>query len=190
VSDAKGFVRLEARSSHTSVRCGLGSVLAALRPWALSAAVAGLATFGCGTPHATLDIGVPSSAIASSPFTVTVTAMVGGSRDTVINSSIHFTSSDSAAVLPADYYFTATDAGSHAYTNGVTLMTAGSQTITATEIGVPGLHGTAYITVSAPTVAQLTASESSHSFRQTTHGPGRILPRTLDPWPRDQRLAY
>jgi hypothetical protein len=168
VSNAKGFVRLDARSSHTSVHRGRGSVLAALRPWALSAAVAGLATFGCGTPHATLDIGVPSSAIAGSPFTVTVTAMVGGSRDTVINSSIHFTSSDSAAVLPADYYFTATDAGSHAFTNGVTLMTTGSQSITATEIGVPGLNGTAYITVTAPTAAQLATSACKRSG-QTTH---------------------
>jgi hypothetical protein len=87
--------------------------------------------------------------------------MVGESRDTVINCSIHFTSSDSAAVLPADYLFTATDAGSHTFTSGVTLMTAGNQSITATEIGVPGLTGTAYVTVSAPTAAQLTASELS-----------------------------
>ena len=170
MSNAKSdFARVETTSSTKSTRLGVSSAPATLRLWVLSTAVAGLVTFGCGTPHATLNIAVPSSATAGSPFTVTVTAMVDGSRDTVINSSIHFTSSDSAAVLPADYYFTATDAGSHAFTNGVTLMTAGSQTITATEIGVPGLHGTAFITVSAPTGAQLTASKLSHSFRQTTH---------------------
>ena len=78
--------------------------------------------------------------------------MVGGRRDTVINSSIHFTSSDSAAVLPAEYYFTATDAGSHTFTNGVTLMTAGSQSITATVVGAPGINGTADVTVSATTI--------------------------------------
>jgi hypothetical protein len=150
VSNPKaGFVCLDARSSRKAARLGLGNVLASLRLSALGAAVAGLVTFGCGTPHATLDISVPFSAIAGSPFTVTVTAMVDGSRDTVINSSIHFTSSDSSAVLPADYYFTVTDAGSHTFTNGVTLMTVGNQSVTVTEIGVPGLNGTTNVTVSA-----------------------------------------
>jgi hypothetical protein len=79
--------------------------------------------------------------------------MVGGSRDTIINTGIYFTSSDRSAVLPADYYFTAADAGSHTFTNGVTLMTAGSQRITATGIGVPGLNGTANVTVSLTTAA-------------------------------------
>lgn len=165
MSNAKSDFALETRSSTKSARLGASSALAKLRLWALSTAVAGLLTFGCGTPHAILDIGVPPSAIAGSPFTVTVTAMVGGSRDTVINSSIHFTSSDGAAVLPADYYFTVTDAGSHTFTNGVILMTAGSQSITATEIGVPGLNGTAYITVTAPTVAQLATSACKRSGR-------------------------
>jgi hypothetical protein len=112
--------------------------------------VAGLVPFGCGTP-ATLVINAPSRAVAGSPFTITVTAMVGGSRDTIINSPIHFTSSDSAAVLPGDYDFTANDAGSHTFTNGVTLMTAGNQSITATVIGAPGLNGTTNVTVSAAT---------------------------------------
>jgi len=107
-------------------------------------------TFGCGT-SATLDITAPSSAVAGSPFTITVTAMVGKSRDTIINSPIHFTSSDSAAVLPGVYYFTANDAGSHTFTNGVTLMTAGNQSITATVIGAPGLNGTTNVAVSAAT---------------------------------------
>jgi len=154
VSNAEaGHARLNARLLGQSCGPGLGNVPAALLLWALSAAVAGLLTFGCGTPHAILDISVPPSAIAASPFTITVTAMVGGSRDTVINTGIHFTSSDRSAVLPADYYFTAADAGSHSFTNGVTLMTAGSQRITATGIGVPGLNGTANVTVSLTTAA-------------------------------------
>ena len=153
-----GFVRLCARFSGKSIRLGLENLLAALRRSALGAMVAGLVTFGCGTPHATLDISVPPSAIAASPFTVTVTALVGESRDTVINTGIHFTSSDRSAVLPADYYFTATDAGSHTFTNGVTLMTAGSQRITATGIGVPGLNGTSNVTVSLTIAAYQTVS--------------------------------
>jgi hypothetical protein len=142
----------DARFSGKSARLGLGNVLAGPRRWALSAAVAGLVTFGCGTP-ATLYISAPSSAVAGSPFTVTVTATVGGSPDKVINSPIQFTSSDSAAVLPGYYYFTANDAGSHTFTNGVTLMTAGSQSITATVIGASALTATANVTVSATTTA-------------------------------------
>ena len=169
MANAKAFGRLDARYPNESYRLRLWHVLATPRLWALTTAVAGVVTFGCGTPHAILDIGVPSTATGGSPFTVTVTAMVGGSRDTAINAGIHFTSSDSAAVLPADYYFTAADAGSHTFTNGATLMMAGRQTITATGIGVPGLNGTAYITVSASTAAQLRVSDPSQSFPHTTH---------------------
>jgi hypothetical protein len=107
-------------------------------------------TLGCGR-SATLEISAPSSAIASSPFTITVTALVGGSRDTVINSVVHFSSSDSAAVLPANYLFTKNDAGAHTFTNGVTLMTAGSQSITATIIDASALTATTNVTVSAAT---------------------------------------
>jgi hypothetical protein len=146
-----GSVRFVARFSGESTRGGPSNGLAALRLWALSGVVAGL-LFGCGT-HATLVITAPPSAVAGSPFTVTVTAMVGGSRDRIINSPIHFTSSDSAAVLPPDYYFTANDAGSHTFTNGVILMSAGSQSITATAIGASGLNGTANVTASAATTA-------------------------------------
>lgn len=145
-----GFVCFNAGFSGASARLGVRNVARALRLWALSAAVAGLVTFGCGT-SATLDITAPSRAVAGSSFTITVTAMVGRSRDTIINSPIHFTSSDSAAVLPGVYYFTANDAGSHTFTNGVTLMTAGNQSITATVIGAPGLNGTTNVTVLAAT---------------------------------------
>jgi hypothetical protein len=147
-----GFVRAAAGFSDKSAGRGPGNVLAALRLCALSGVIAGLLTFGCGT-HATLVITVPSSAVAGQPFTVTVTAMVGGSRDTIINSPIRFTSSDSAAVLPPIYYFNANDAGSHTFSNGVILTTAGSQSITATAVGASGLNGTANVTVSATTTA-------------------------------------
>jgi hypothetical protein len=114
----------------------------------LGVLVAGLATFGCGT-YATLEISAPPGAISGSAFSITVTAMVGENRDTIINSPIKFTSSDPAAVLPPLYYFNANDAGSHTFTNGVTLMTVGNQSITATVIGAAGLTGSAKVTVSA-----------------------------------------
>ena len=152
MSNANGRVaRMDARSAGRSARSGLDALLT-LRPWALSALVAALVPFGCGTP-ATLHITAPSNVLTGVPFTVTVTAMVEGNRDKVINSSIHFTSSDRAAVLPPDYYFTANDAGSHTFTNDVVLKTPGTQSITATTIGAPGLSGAANIMVSAPATA-------------------------------------
>ena len=155
------FIRCYARFPIKCARPGLGA-LAALRLGALGTLVAGLATFGCGT-YATLEINAPSNAIAGSAFTITVTAMVGENRDTIINSAIKFTSSDPAAVLPPLYYFNANDAGSHTFTDGVTLMTPGNQSITATVVGAEGLNGSANVTVTAAE----TASQSMTRFSKT-----------------------
>jgi hypothetical protein len=105
-------------------------------------------TCSCGNPHAILNFSAPSTATAGSPFTVTVTATVGGKRDTIVNSVIHFTSSDPAAVLPDDYLFTPADAGSHTWTNGFILETSGGQTISARLYDASGINGTATVTVS------------------------------------------
>ena len=107
-----------------------------------------LASFGCGTTHAVLNFTAPRTAVAGSPFTVTVTVTINGHPDTVINSRIHFTSSDPAAILPGDYYFTPADAGAHTWTNGFTLATPGNQTITGEIIDAIGINGSANVTVS------------------------------------------
>ncbi len=120
--------------------------------WALTAAVGGLALLmaGCGTP-ATLHVIAPATAVVGVPFTITVNATIGTSPDTVINSPIQLTSSDSAAIIYPSYYeFSESDAGSHTFVNGVTLKTLGNQTITATVVGAPALTGTAHVTVAAP----------------------------------------
>jgi hypothetical protein len=115
----------------------------------LIAVLAVVVTFGCSTPHATLDVTAPSSTVVDAFFTITVTAIYEENRDTVINSSIHFTSSDPAAFLPPDYYFTASDAGSHTFSNAFVLKTPGNQSITATVVGGPGINGSANIAVDA-----------------------------------------
>jgi hypothetical protein len=114
----------------------------------LTAAIAVWIAFGCGTTHAILEFTAPPTATAGSPFTVTVTVTVDGKRDTIINGAIHFTSSDPAAVLPADSGFTPADAGSHTWTNGFILMTPGNQTISASIVDIPGINGTVNVTVS------------------------------------------
>jgi hypothetical protein len=47
--------------------------------------------------------------------------------------TVHFTSTDAAATLPADYTFTASDHGFHTF--AVTWATAGTQTLTVTDDG-------------------------------------------------------
>jgi hypothetical protein len=99
-----------------------------------------------------------ASATAGSPFTVTVTAL-DANGNTVANytGTVHFTSSDSAAVLPTpDYTFTtgATgDNGTHSFS--VTLKTAGSQTVTATDTSNSSFTGKATITVNPGAAAKL-----------------------------------
>jgi hypothetical protein len=113
---------------------------------AMSMAICELSS-SCANPHAILQLTTPSSATAGSPFTVTVIATINGKPDTIINSPVHFTSSDPAALLPPDYYFSRADAGSHTFTNGFTLMTPGTQTISGGIHDAAGIKGSATIAV-------------------------------------------
>jgi hypothetical protein len=54
--------------------------------------------------------------------------------------TVHFTSSDFQATLPANYTFTGGDAGTHVFS--VTLKTAGTQSITATDTVTGTITGT------------------------------------------------
>ena len=86
---------------------------------------------------------VSRSVTAGTARSVTVTAKDAlGNTVTGYIGKVHFTSSDAQAILPADYQFTASDAGTHTFTNGVTLRTAGTQSITATDIATSSITGT------------------------------------------------
>jgi hypothetical protein len=71
----------------------------------------------------------------------------------------HFTTTDGGAgvVLPANYTFVAGDNGAHTFTNGVTLVTSGPQTITATDTSNGTINGTTSINVTTTTPATITA---------------------------------
>jgi hypothetical protein len=84
--------------------------------------------------------GYPSSIQAGSAGTFTVTALnPDGSIDTSYTGTVYFTSSDNQAALPANYTFTAADAGKHNFS--ATLKTAGSQSLTAADTSTTGLAG-------------------------------------------------
>ena len=76
--------------------------------------------------------GVPASVVAGVPQSLTVKPMAAGAAIPSFTGTVHFTSTDPNAVLPADYTYTSGDAGSHTFT--VTLKTAAtSQCITVTD---------------------------------------------------------
>ena len=96
----------------------------------------------------TVTVTAPASATAGAPFSITVTAQTASNGTaTGYTGTVHFTSSDGQAVLPANYTFTAADAGVHTFT-GVALKTAGSQTVTATATATATISGTGIIAVS------------------------------------------
>ena len=97
---------------------------------------------------------MPSSTSAGSPQTFTLTIQnPDGTTDTGYTGTVHFTSTDPRAVLPADYNFTAADAGVHTFT--VTLKTAGTQSITATDTANSLLVASATTTVTAAAASTL-----------------------------------
>ncbi len=101
------------------------------------------------------------SVTAGTPFTVTVTALdAAGNPALGYRGTVHFASTDGRATLPANYTFTAADNGVHTFTNGVTLVTAGSQTLTLTD---GALNGSTAVTVQAAAARtlQLTGVPSS-----------------------------
>src|SRR5262245_21239131 len=81
------------------------------------------------SPREQLQVAVsPASTTAGVARSVTVSALdLAGNPDPAYTGTVHFTSSDYQAVLPADYTFTAADHGTHTFS--VTLKTAGDQSI-------------------------------------------------------------
>ena len=110
-------------------------------------------------PTTHFNVTAASPQTAGSAFTVTVTAVdPSGNVDPGYTGTIHFTTSDTGAgfVLPSDYTFVAGDAGSHTFTNGVTLVTTPSQTVTATDTTTPSFTGTVTEAVNPAAAASFT----------------------------------
>ena len=81
--------------------------------------------------------GFPATITAGVSGGFTVTARnADGTTDAGFRGIVRFSSSDPQAVLPADYTFTAADAGTRTF--AATLKTAGGQSITATVLGSDG----------------------------------------------------
>ncbi|MGD0863824.1 MAG: cell wall-binding repeat-containing protein, partial [Candidatus Limnocylindrales bacterium] len=112
----------------------------------------GLGAFMAHGPATTLTLsGLPSPTVAGTAHNLTVTARDAyGNTATGYRGTVHFSSTDPAALLPADYTFTAADNGTHTFS--VTLKTAGTRSVTATDTVSASISGTKSSIVVSPGV--------------------------------------
>ena len=90
---------------------------------------------------ATLTVTGANSVANNTPYALTVTAKDAfGNTATGYRGTVHFTSTDAAATLPANYAFVAADNGVHSFT--ATLRTVGTQSITAAGASNLSINGT------------------------------------------------
>ncbi|MBI4421429.1 MAG: hypothetical protein HY560_11450, partial [Gemmatimonadetes bacterium] len=134
-----------------------GPAAAAPAPAALTATFT--ATGFAGAVAALGVTGFPTTLVAGTLDTIRVTArdqygnVVPGYRGTV-----QFSSTDPLAVLPGSYTFVEADNGVHDFA-GVTLKTAGSQSVTATDAAAATVTGGQSLTVTPAGAASLVLSE-------------------------------
>jgi len=93
------------------------------------------------SPTAVLTFSVqPGEIVAGNPDAFTITARDAFGDISCYTGTVHFTSSDPSAILPADVTYTLGDAGSHGFS--VTFNTPGTQTVTVTDTSNPVLTAT------------------------------------------------
>jgi hypothetical protein len=123
-------------------------------------------------------VSAPASATAGAAFTFSVTALDAFSNtDTAYSGTVHFTSDDGSASLPADATLT-----NGAGTFSATLLTSGSRTITATDTVNASLFGVSnaiLVLAATPASFNVTATASvtagaTFTFTVTAVDPGDV----------------
>jgi uncharacterized repeat protein (TIGR01451 family) len=121
-----------------------------------------------GSAATHFSVTAPTTATAGTAFNITVTAL--DATNAVVTGyagTVHFTSSDTIAVLPANSTLT-----NGVGTFAVTLKTAGSQTITATDTvtgTITGMSGTITVTSIGPTATLAISKTHAGNFTQGQH---------------------
>ncbi|HEU5453709.1 MAG TPA: hypothetical protein VFU76_17050 [Terriglobales bacterium] len=115
---------------------------------------------GCVSRPPSLLVSPPATAAAGSPVAVPVT--IKTTAGTVLSNyrgTVHFTSSDSTASLPANYTFTSADAGTHTFR--VTFNSAGAQSVAVADTVAIGFTGHASVTVNSASATRLVITAPS-----------------------------
>ena len=139
-----------------------------------------------GNDWASIDVssfavsGFPASTTAGVAGSLTVAAKnANGTTATNYTGTIHFSSSDSQAGLPANYTFTAADQGIHTFS--AILKTAGTQSITATDTTTGSLTGSeSGITVTPAAASSVTVA--GYPSTVTAGVAGSLTVRLKDPY--------
>ena len=126
---------------------------------ASTGSINGSATVSVSAASATHLLITAPSPTAGVAFTITVTA-----QDTFNNTAptytgtVHFSKSDNGigSALPSDYTFVPANAGIQTF--GVTLVTSGLQSLTATDTVTASISGSAVVTVAAASATSLTVT--------------------------------
>jgi hypothetical protein len=96
----------------------------------------------------------PTTTSAGAAISITVTALdASGNAVPTYAGTVNFASSDGAAVLPGPYPFASTDLGQHTFT--VTLKTAGSDIVSATDAANSSVTGSTSETVTPAAATKL-----------------------------------
>ena len=103
--------------------------------------------FAASAPATThFQVSAPATTTAGTSFSITVSALTSSNAvDSTYRGTVHFTSSDGQAVLPANYTFTAADVGQHTFQ--VTFKTTGAHSVSVTDTANSALQGTANVTI-------------------------------------------
>ena len=122
-------------------------------------------------PATHFSVVAPGTATAGTAISITVTALdASNATATGYTGTVHFTSSDTSAQLPADATLT-----NGVGTFSVTLETAGTQTVTATDTVTSTITGTSgNITVSQPIPVTLRITMPGSAFGNVMDNLGKI----------------
>ncbi len=144
-SSSDGLATLPANYTYTSADAGVHTFSATLKtagPQSLFATDTVTASIAGSESGIVVKPGAASLLVVSAPSTVThgvaflLTLTVEDAYGNVVTGytgTLHVSSSDSTATLPANYTFTTADAGRHTFTNKTTLKKKGKQTLTFTD---------------------------------------------------------
>jgi Bacterial Ig domain/Bacterial Ig-like domain (group 1) len=119
--------------------------------------------------------GTEVAGVADTNVTLTALLSDGTSTDTGYTGTVHFTSTDSAAVLPPDLVFNGSENGTQNF--DVTFETSGTQTVTATDTLDSAITGGASTLVSA--AAAFSVDLSANSTAALTSGVARGITATV-----------
>ncbi len=113
-----------------------------------------------------LDVDISGSFTSGQPLTIRVRPRDNnGNLDLGCRGTVHFTSTDPAAVLPPDYTFTGAENGDKSFSTGLKFVTPGNQSVTAVDKDRPSIRGDSFSTYVYPaTATHLDVDASSGSM--------------------------